>query len=557
MASTPPPPGGNPPGRPPGQPPYGPPYGTPYGGDPRDYWRYQKEQNKAAWRAQRDVWRAQRDALRAQNRALRVPSVAGPVILISVGIIALLLITGRIDGDQFWTWYGHWWPLLLIGIGLVALAEWAIDLRRDRPPARRFGGYVGIIIFLVILGCSASGWHRFWGPLRAQFGDENDDFFNSLGEPQHDLDQPVLDTKIPANAQIEIQNPRGDISITAGDDANLSVHAHQVAFASSDAGAKKIFDSQQAHVTVSGNAVVVKVDGNSSGRTNLTLTVPRSASVNVTAGHGGVTVAGLGGNVDVEVQHGDLETTAIQGHVHARLSNHGDFSAHDIQGDVTVEGNGGDVTISDIHGKIDLQGDYTGDTHLERADQSVHFHSSRTDLELARLPGDLSLNGDSLHATQVVGPVRVVCSRSKDIEMSQVYGDTYIEDRDARVELDMAGSYPVEVKNEKGDVEVSLPPNAAQTVDARTHNGDIVSDFALEISGDNDKTMTGNIGKGGPKLVLSTEHADLRLRKGDEVAPLSSLSVPPKAPAAPKAPPAPGVPHLKPSKGAEATPVTQ
>jgi hypothetical protein len=128
-----------------------------------------------------------------------------------------------------------------------------------------------------------------------------------------------------------------------------------------------------------------------------------------------------------------------------------------------------------------------------------------------------------------------------------------MEDRDARVELDMAGSYPVEVKNQKGDVEVSLPPNAAQTVDARTHNGDIVSDFPLEISGDDDKRMTGAIGKGGPKLVLSTEHADLRLRKGEEAGPLT----PPKAPAAPKAPPAPGVQHLKTSKSTEATPVAQ
>jgi len=558
--ATQPPPGGYPPGRPPGPPsgqPGQPPYGAPYGGDPRDYWRYQKEQNKAAWRAQRDVWRAQRDAMRAQSRAMRVPSVAGPIILISIGIIALLLITGRIDADQFWTWYGHWWPLLLIGIGLVALAEWAIDLRRDHPPARRFGGYFGIIVLLVILGTGLSGWHRFWGPLRAQFGDNNDDFFNSLGEPQHDLDQPVLDTKVPANAQIEIQNPRGDVSITTGDDVNVSVHAHQVAFASSDATAQKIFDSQQAHVTVSGNAVVVKVDGNASGRTNLVLTVPRSASVNVNTGHGGVTVAGLGGNVDAEVQHGDLETTAIQGYVHARLSNHGDFSAHEIQGNVTVEGNGGDLTLSDIHGKVDIEGDYTGDTHLERAGDTVHFHSSRTDMELARLPGDLSLNGDSLHATQVVGPVRVVCSRSKDIEMSQVYGDTFIEDRDARVELDMAGSFPVEVKNEKGDVEVSLPPGASQTVDAHTHNGDIVSDFPLSISGDDDKTMTGAIGKGGPKLVLSTAHADLRLRKGDDVPPLSTLTAPPKAPAAPRAPASPNVPHLKASKQTETAPVTQ
>jgi DUF4097 and DUF4098 domain-containing protein YvlB len=556
MASTPPQPPGNPPGRPPGPPPYGAPYGAPFGNNPRDYWRFQKEQNKAAWRAQRNAWRAQKDMLRAQNRAMRVPSVAGPIVLIFVGIMALLLITGRIDADQFWSWYGRWWPLLLIGIGVIALAEWAIDLRRDNPPARRFGGYFGIIVLIVILGTGAAGWHRFWGPLRAQFGDDNDNFFNALGEPQHDIDQPLLNTKVPANAQIEIQNPRGDVSISAGDDADVAVRAHQVAFANSDTEAKKIFDSQQAHVQVSGNAVVVKVDGNSSGRTNLIITVPRSASVNVTTGHGGVTVAGLGGNVDAEVQHGDLETTAIQGHVHARLSNHGDFSAHDIQGDVTVEGDGGDLTISDIHGKVTLQGEYGGDIHLEHADQAILFHSSRTEMELGRLPGDMSMTLDSLHVTQVVGPIHVV-THSKDIEMSQVYGDTHIEDKDARVELDMAGSYPVEVKNNKGDVEISLPPGAGMSVDAKTHNGDVVSDFPLEISGDEDKTMTGNIGKGGPRLVLSTEHADLRLRKGDEVPPLPALSGAPKAPSAPKTPPVPGAPHLKTSKGETATPVAQ
>jgi DUF4097 and DUF4098 domain-containing protein YvlB len=286
--------------------------------------------------------------------------------------------------------------------------------------------------------------------------------------------------------------------------------------------------------------------------------VPRTASVNVTTGHGGLTVAGLGGNVDADVQHGDLETTAIQGHVHVRLSNHGDFSAHDIQGDVTVEGNGGDLTLSDIHGKVTLQGDYTGDTHLERVDQTIHFHSSRTDIELARLAGDLSLNGDSLHATQIAGPVRIVCSTSKDIELSQVFGDTHIEDHDARIELDMGGSYPVEVKNNKGDVELSLPPGVAVTVDARTHNGDIVSDFPLAVSGDEDKTMTGSIGKGGPKVSLYTEHADLKIRKGDETPTLPSLSGLPKAQPAPKAPPAPGAPHLKASKGdTPAQPVTQ
>jgi DUF4097 and DUF4098 domain-containing protein YvlB len=577
MASTPPmPPGGNPPGRPPG-PPSGPPSGTPpgippgnwgvpYGANPRDYWRYQKDQNRAAWRAQRDAWRAQRDLLRSQNRANRTPSIAGPIVLISVGIIALLLITGRLNADAFWDTVGHWWPLMLIGLGVIALAEWAIDLRRENPPSRRYGGFIWLVIIVLFVGAGGAGWHRFWGPFRAQFGDDNGDFFNGFGLPQHSLDQAVLTTKIPANAKVQIQSPRGDVSIAAGDGEELAVTAHQIAYANSDADAKKIFDSQQAHVTVTGNTVLVRVDGNNSGRTNLTITLPKSASVNVNSEHGGVTVAGLSGSVDADVQHGDVETTAIQGNIHVRISSHGDFSAHDVNGDVSIEGNGGDLTLTDIHGKVTIQGDYTGDTHLERVDQTVHFHSSRTDLEFARLPGDMSLDGDSLHATQVVGPARVICSRSKDIEMTQIYGDTRIEDKNARVELGMAGSYNVDVKNVKGDVELALPPGVGASVDAHTRNGDIVSDFPLEISGDENKTMTGTIGKGGPKITLSTEHADLRLRKGDEAEALPPLKpVPPvpnttkqgAAPKAPVAPNAPKVPHLKPQSGDAPATVSQ
>jgi hypothetical protein len=50
----------------------------------------------------------------------RVPSFVGPIILIGIGVIALLLVTGHIAAGEFWAWYGHWWPLLLIGAGLPA-----------------------------------------------------------------------------------------------------------------------------------------------------------------------------------------------------------------------------------------------------------------------------------------------------------------------------------------------------------------------------------------------------------------------------------------------------
>ena len=87
------------------------------------------------------------------------------------------------------------------------------------------------------------------GPFHPWNGDQGDDFFNTFGLPEHDNDQQALTAQIPANASIDIENPRGDVSITAGDASTIEVQAHQVAYADSDAEAKKIFDAEAAHLT--------------------------------------------------------------------------------------------------------------------------------------------------------------------------------------------------------------------------------------------------------------------------------------------------------------------
>src|ERR1700734_2594579 len=166
-------------------PPNMPPGGAPPPYDSKMQWRVYREQQKAAWRAQRDAWRAQRHAWKANYPGVygpRVPSVVGPVILVCVGVIALLLVTGHINSDSFWNWYGQWWPLLLIGAGLALLGEWALDMRR-KTPVRRGGSFIGILILLAFIGAFAAAHNHIWGP----WGGDND-FFNTFGLPEHDFD---------------------------------------------------------------------------------------------------------------------------------------------------------------------------------------------------------------------------------------------------------------------------------------------------------------------------------------------------------------------------------
>jgi DUF4097 and DUF4098 domain-containing protein YvlB len=474
----------------------------------------------------------------------------GPVILVTVGVIGLLIYSGRMTASSFWTWYGHWWPLLLIAAGLALLAEWALDLRRETP-VRRGSGFVGILILLAILGFVASGMTSGrWGPMRAQWGDNEDNFFNMFGLPQRDLDQEVLNVAIPANATVTVENPRGDVSVTAGDSPNIEVHGHAIAFANSDADAKKIFDAEQAHVNVSGNAVLVKSDGNNSGRLNLTITVPKSAQVNVRSGHGDVTAANLETGATISSSHGDVRLSVIKGSVQVHFSGgKGDFSAHQINGDLTADGNCNDLTLSEITGRVTVNGQLFGDVHMENISGPVHVHTSVTDLDVASLPGDLTLNSDDLRVTQAKGQVRVT-THSKDVDLSQIYGDSYVEDRDGRIAVEPAGNFGIEAKNRKGDVEVTLPPNAQATVEGNTRNGDIITDFALAISGDESKTVSGKVGSGGPRLALSAENGDLHIKRG--------TGAPPPPPAvAIEPPPAPNAPHLKAPKAPAPPPVTQ
>lgn len=530
--------------------------------DPKAQYRAYREQQKEAWRAQKDAWKSQRYAWKEHYRAYAVPSVpslVGPVILIAVGVIALLIMSGRMNGDQFWSWYGHWWPVLLIGAGLAMLGEWALDAKRQ-VPVRRSGGFIGILIFAAILGATATGWNHWLGPLHAQWGDHDDDFFNSLGLPEHDNEQHTLQAQVTpsSNINVDIENPRGDISITAADGYGVEVQAHEVAYARSDDDAKKIFDAEAASLRVDGESVLIKSDAHDSGRINLSVTVPRNAHVSVHSGKGDVTAAGLAGALSLATS-GDVHLNSITGNVEERFSKgRHDFSAHDLRGDLSLAGDCNDITLSQIAGKVTHSGEIVGDVHMESISGAIHLHTNVTDLQVGELPGELTLNSDDLRVTDSKGQLRVT-THSKDVNLTRVLGDTYVENRDGRISIEAAGSYGIEARNTKGDVEVTLPPNVSAHLNANVRNGEIVSDFPLPANtGESaNKNIAVQLGSGSARIALSAENGDVQIHKGSAtvapvapVPPVAPLSlVPPKVPVAPQ--------HGKASKTQTAQPVNQ
>ncbi len=520
----------------------------PPGGD----WRYQRRVLKDQARMQRDILRAQRDAYRLQLRGPRRGSLVGPLLVILLGVVFLLMETGHLTHPEVWDWYGRWWPLLLILVGVLLVAEWAFDLllHRHDPagahyPRRTLGGVTFLILPLVFLGIILSGVHS---PRHLGF----EHLFN-----QEDLDQFLGDkhesevvTSVPfaANSTLTIDNPHGDVTVTGtSDDHQIHVTAHKEVYSRTDREA----DSRSAQLTPrlssTADATTVTVPALDGAHADLSVTVPAALSLIVNCNHGDVRVNTLTGPVTITANHGDVEVGTIDGKVNLHVNNGGSsVSAHAVTGPLTVEGHANDLTISDISGSVQLTGEFFGTTHLERIRQAVKFRTSRTAFELARLDGEVEISPNAdLSADQAAGPV-VINTRNRNIKLDRISGDLSVTNRNGSIDLTSAPPLGnVTVENRNGSVDITVPKDAGFSVEAQTTNGNLENDFSFATADTNNhKSFAGTVGAGGtggPLIRINASQGDISLHKAS-IAPLAPLPpMPPHSPESPDLHPATGL----------------
>jgi DUF4097 and DUF4098 domain-containing protein YvlB len=456
----------------------------------------------------------------------------GPIILLTIGVIALLMETGRLDAVDFWGWYARWWPMLLIVMGGLLLAEHFLDWNRPYGGRRSMGGLVWLVILMIGLGWVSRNGHLM-GPFSWEFsGDQGDNFWNWMGA-EHDNDVQIDQALTGAKPAVSIEDPQGDITITASTDGQMHLRAHQMVHRDSDTEAQKIFAQLKPKVEASGGGAVITVPEKQGARVDLTLELPAAAFATVTAGHGDVTADGLNGGVQVTDNHGEVKLEDIGGDAQGHLD-HGDFSAHNVQGRVLVDGHGDDVTLSQIQGSVTINGDFFGDIHLEQIAADIHYHSSQTTLDIPHLQGALTLDKSDLSVSQAVGPVRVI-ARSKDIDLTQIAGDAHIEDSNGDVNVVAANPLGnLQITDHTGNVIVTMPESANFSVSGSTSGDEAVrTDFPLKMSTDGGRqTLEGSVGHGGVQLQLETDHGNLELRKGENA---TVALTPPKPPSPPGA----------------------
>ena len=462
-------------------------------------------------------------------------SIAGPVVLILLGILLLLGTMGMMDIHHLWSLYARFWPALLILWGALKLIEYE-QAKRYGQPVRGIGvGGVFLMLFLIVAGLIATQAARVdWKNLgeHIQLGDDEgiEEIFGGSSFDYSD----ELSHDIPAGSTLHVNDDRGTVTINVGEGKTVKVSVRKKVHAEKQEDADRYNTSTRPQITVADKVVTLNANVQGAGdkgvSADMDIFVPRNTDLVIVSRRGGVTVNGINGSVEINNQHGEVSLNDLTGNAVLSLE-HSAVRAQHVKGDITIQGHANEVSLEDIDGAAHLNGEFYESTRMARISKTVSFHSSRTEMEFSRLDGRMDLDSGDLRADSLSGPMRLK-TRSKDITLEGLSGDLRLEDVNGTVSVGLFKPGNIQIDNRRGDVQVSIPPNTAIKVEARTHDGEIESEFD-EIKADNkDKQSSagGSIGTNGPRLVMNCDKGTIEIRKGTVAVAAPAPPIPPATP---------------------------
>ena len=472
----------------------------------------------------------------------RPRSVAGPLILIAIGLWFLLRNFGyRIP---LFHNFARYWPLLLVVIGLVRLAEYFSARRTQRPVPRMGGGTIFLLVVVILAGISISQAYRHtgfdWGSLRDN-ANVDDKWMRMFGT-EYTYDGEVSQA-LPEGGALRVNCEHGNITVNTWDQPQVKVVYHKRIFASSRRSADSTSQATTPKVQLQGATVDVQGNTEAAGAkevsSDLEVFVPQKTNVDLTAQRGDVSVSQRTGEVRVNSQRGDVTLDQVTGNVNV-TTQHGSLHARNVAGNLAANGRLDDLSLDTISGTVLVTADIFGDTRLSKLDKGATIRTSRTDLQLARLDGDLTMDTGDLQGNGVQGPFSL-STKAKDVNLRNLKGNVRINDDTGDIDLESTSAASLgnlELTTRHGDVHLRLPPKANFQFQIVTRHGDISSGFenVRAESHTGGSTASGTVGKGGVKISITSDTGDIEISKaaGSTAAPPESST--PLAPAKPATP---------------------
>lgn len=410
----------------------------------------------------------------------------------------------------------RYWPLILIFWGAAKLIDYYTTGRsgESRPPllTGAEAALLGLLV-VVLAGMAVTEWIPRVKPdwmAKAQI-------FNSKANQS----QSIPAVTLPAGSRLRIQIQNGSITIRGTDSNQLRVSADEQGGGSSETAAEERLSGLKVALDRSGQEYFLHATGPGAGddsvRVNLDVELPKQTPLDVQLQMGDVAISGVSANVNARTESGDLDLHDCEGEVNVTVSN-GDTHVSDIKGNVVLNGHGNDVDVNDISGNATIAGTYSGTVVVRNVAGTMQYAEMRTNLVLTKLTGRVEADAGDLKISEASGSVRVA-TRDKDVEIENVTGSLNLTNThgDIDVRFDHPPAQPVNIANGTGDVSLTLPDNASFQIAAISGSGEVQSDFddsGLHLeNGDKGGKLNGSVGKGGPKINLTTDYGTIQIRK--------------------------------------------
>lgn len=206
--------------------------------------------------------------------------------------------------------------------------------------------------------------------------------------------------------------------------------------------------------------------------------VPKSADASLQTTSGTIDINGLAGAVTL-------------------ASTSGDIHADELGGGLTVNTTSGEVRLSSINGRLQVE-TISGDVQLgDGAVDGATVNTTSGEIDLDGVNGELQIG-------TVSGDISVRDANASQLDISTTSGGINYDGAFG------AGS-DSKVSTISGDVDLTLPEDSSFSLNASTVSGDISNDFELAGAQNDQRSLTGTIGSGGPTLTVETTSGDISL----------------------------------------------
>lgn len=284
--------------------------------------------------------------------------------------------------------------------------------------------------------------------------------------------------RLDRNGTFDLSNVSGDIIVTGGGGNDVQIDAVKRVRGRSDADAKALLQETQIVVRETGNRIEVRTELPREERNvrgaavDYTVAVPQDANVILRTVAGDMRITNVRGELRAESISGDVQASGAQ-RLGALKTVSGDIQVTDAQGDV--------VNLTSISGDTTVRG------------------MKARGVELTSVSGDLMLTD-------------VECERAT---VRTVNGNITYTGALAR-----SGRY--ELNTHSGDISLMVSATGF-TVEASTFNGDVRSDYALTLGGNQltsgrrgppqNRTIRGAFGDGGASLSLRSFNGNISIAR--------------------------------------------